>query len=141
MIYFMSDKLFLILGLTLQFTAFWLAAPEILGVEWLKKAEKIIRKIISNIPNFLLMILGMFMGIFFSTTIKNFTLLGIAAAILMALTLLFSKKISRTLDVKISKPLLDRLIVSSNLRYALLKIAATLFTLGFLIQIVMILIS
>lgn len=137
----MSDKLLLILGLTLQFVAFWLAAPEILGVQWLKKAERIIRKIISNIPSFFLLILGILMGMLFSSITKNFVFLGIITALMIGLVLIFSKKIAYILDVKISKPLLDKLIINSNLRYTLLKIAATFFTLGFVIQVVMILIS
>ncbi|PQJ78943.1 hypothetical protein [Polaribacter porphyrae] len=57
-----SIKIISIVSITLQFISFWLAAPEVLGIEWLKKTESLIRKGILAIPNIVLGILGMIVG-------------------------------------------------------------------------------
>ena len=58
-------KIFTIIGLVLQFVAFWMAAPEILGVDWLKRTETMIRLAISKIPQVILGIVGVASGMMF----------------------------------------------------------------------------
>ncbi|MFA7616402.1 MAG: hypothetical protein WCY16_07475 [Weeksellaceae bacterium] len=58
----LSLKIITVAGLCLQFAAFWLAAPEILGAEWLIKTKNILKKIISQIPNYLLILRSSIFG-------------------------------------------------------------------------------
>lgn len=132
----MTVKTLTIFGLFFQFISFWLAAPEILGVEWLKKTENILKKLISQIPNYILIIIGIIMGVILSESVTNFYWLLIVATFLILITFLQKK-----LEKKISEPLLNKLIGSNTLRFTLLKFAAFFFTLGFILQIVSVIIS
>lgn len=118
----------------MQFFSFWLAAPEILGPEWLQKTEVLLKKLISQIPNYILLIAGAFLGAFFSMSSRNIFLVILILAFFIV-TATFHKRIERYLERTISEPLLNNLIVNQSLRFTLLKIAAALFTLGFLLQI------
>lgn len=84
----MPLKIITILGLSFQFISFWLAAPEILGVEWLKKTENILKRLVSQIPNYILVVCGIFMGVVLSQSVENFYLLLIVAITLILITLL-----------------------------------------------------
>lgn len=133
-------KLLTLLALILQFLAFWMAAPEILGADWLKRTEGVLRKLIKQIPQFILTVVGIATGAMFYHSIKyTFTLILIL--IIIAFFMIFYKQISIFLDKKIAQPLINKLILNDNFRFSLLKIAALFFTIGFVIQAVLIIIS
>ena len=135
-------KIASIASISLQFISFWFAAPEVLGSEWLQKAEAIIRKGIKTIPTILMFILGAIIGVITPKTIDEFNLkILIPLVLILILILIFSKKIQKILDEKISVPLLNKLIINQNFRFSLLKTAAILFTLGFILQIITIIYS
>ena len=132
-------KIFTLLGLILQFVAFWMAAPEILGADWLKKTEEMIRKAINQLPQLILAVLGMAMGVMFYHSMSSFFVFVVVIMIIILL-LIFYKKVEKLLDEKISKPLVNKLIINETFRFTLLKFAALFFTLGFLIQIALVII-
>lgn len=127
-------KILTILGLILQFLAFWMAAPEILGADWLRKTEDLIRKMIRQIPQLILAVFGMFMGMMFYHSISSL-IVFISVLIIVGFMLLFYKKLEQILDDKISRPLIEKLILNDAFRFTLLKFAALFFTLGFIIQV------
>ncbi|ARV13718.1 hypothetical protein [Polaribacter sp. SA4-12] len=135
-------KIASIASISLQFISFWFAAPEVLGSEWLQKAEAIIRKVIKTIPGFLMLILGGVIGVLTPKALTGFNLKVLIPLILLfIITIIFSKKLQKILDEKISVPLLNKLIINQSFRFSLLKTAALLFTLGFIIQIITIIYS
>lgn len=131
-------KVFTILGLVLQFLAFWMAAPEILGVNWLRKTEGLIRKMISQLPQLILAVLGMVLGVMFYHSMRSIFAF-VVVIIFIGILLLLYKKLGQVLDEKISKPLIKKLILNETFRFTLLKFAALFFTLGFIIQIALVL--
>ncbi|WP_312923843.1 hypothetical protein [Empedobacter brevis] len=131
-------KVFTILGLVLQFLAFWMAAPEILGVDWLRKTQGLIRKMISQLPQLILAVLGMVLGVMFYHSMRSIFAF-VVVIIIIAILLLLYKKLGQVLDEKISKPLIKKLILNDTFRFTLLKFAALFFTLGFIIQIALVL--
>ena len=72
-------------------------------------------------------------GIVFYHSIKS-TVALIAIVVVMLVLMFFSKKIEKLLDRKISKPLMDKLILNDSFRFTLLKFSAIFFTIGFFIQ-------
>ena len=135
-------KIASIASISLQFISFWFAAPEVLGSEWLQKAEAIIRKGIKTIPGFLMLIIGVVVGFLIPKSLSDFNLkLIIPLACIFLLVVVFSKRMQKILDEKISVPLLNKLIINQSFRFSLLKTAALLFTLGFIIQIITIIYS
>ncbi len=135
-------KIASIVSISLQFISFWFAAPEVLGSEWLQKAEAIIRKVIKTIPGFLMLILGGIIGVLAPKALTGFNLKVLIPLILLfIITIVFSKKLQKILDEKISVPLLNKLIINQSFRFSLLKTAALLFTLGFILQIITIIYS
>ncbi|WP_282628620.1 hypothetical protein [Empedobacter sedimenti] len=133
-------KIFTIIGLVLQFLAFWMAAPEILGVDWLKRTETMIRLAIAKIPQLILGIIGIVSGMMFYHSMSS-TLIFATVVMLVAIMLIFYKKMEKSLDEKISKPLIDKLILNNTFRFTLLKYAALFFTIGFVIQILLVIVS
>lgn len=132
-------KIFTLLGLILQFLAFWMAAPEILGADCLSKTEEMIRKAINQLPQLILGALGMAMGVMFYHSMSSFFVF-IVFIMIIILLLIFYKKVEKLLDEKNSKPLVNKLILNETFRFTLLKFAALFFTLGFLIQIALVII-
>ncbi len=130
----MIIKILNLLALFFQFLAFWLAAPEILGAEWIEKTESFSRSVIKKIPSVILAISGILAGVITAHSIENIYFV-LPVFIGLALFMKFSKNIEDYLDLKISKPLLSKLIIDQNFRFTLLKIAALFFTIGFLIQV------
>ncbi|WP_413533952.1 hypothetical protein [Empedobacter brevis] len=133
-------KILTLLGLILQFVAFWMAAPEILGSDWLSKTEEMIRKAINQLPQVILAILGIAIGMMFYHSMSSIFVFSIVIPIIVLL-LLFYKKVEQLLDKKISKPLVNKLIINETFRFTLLKFAALFFTLGFLIQMILVIIT
>lgn len=135
-------KILSIISISFQFITFPLAAPEILGKEWLKKTEVLIRNSIKTIPFIVLFVLGIGIGLGFSFgVIKQNKLITIILVIVIIIMSLLRKKITLFLDSKIVLPILNKLIISDNLRFSLLKIAAFLFTIAFILQIIIIVYS
>ncbi|MBS7332491.1 MAG: hypothetical protein KIG88_02690 [Weeksellaceae bacterium] len=129
-------KILTLTGLTLQFISFWLAAPEILGPDWIVKTEDFFRKLIRKIPTLVLSFLGAIIGvIFYQSIILDTIFILVMICILFISVLVFHKRIEYFLDHKISNPLIQKLILNESFRFTLLKIAALLFSLGFVIQI------
>ncbi|MBD78905.1 MAG: hypothetical protein CL840_08295 [Crocinitomicaceae bacterium] len=139
------------LGLLMQFIAFWLAAPELLGKETLQRFELGLRKFISYIPILILMmvVLGFAISVSIWGTIKGlnaseqgvteneminyYIILGVCFAI-YGVFLFFFKKIRNWLEVKLAQPLISGLIVNNHIRSTSLILGAILFTIGFLLQ-------
>lgn len=117
-----------------------MAAPEILGPEWLKKTDRIIRKLITHLPTGILFVLGVILGILFPKAMDNIIWLIVISPLFLGI-MIFHKKLTVFFDRTIAIPLLDKLILRGSFRYLLLKIAAALFSIGFLLQIVAIAIS
>ncbi|WP_322969176.1 hypothetical protein [Faecalibacter sp. LW9] len=135
-------KILTLIGLILQFISFWLAAPEILGPDWIVKTEDFFRKLIRKIPTVVLSFLGAIIGVIFYQSIRLDTILILVMiCIIFILLLIFHKQIEYFLDHKISNPLIQKLIISNNFRFTLLKFAAIFFTIGFIIQIFLVIIS
>lgn len=128
-------KTIAIAGLCLQFAAFWLAAPEILGAEWLIKTKNILKKIISQIPNYLLILCGSVFGAVIAQSRGNYLILALVVIVLIIVTI-FQKRISKYLEIKLSEPLISKLIVNNQLRFTLLKLATWFFTIGFVLQLI-----
>ncbi|MBI1221148.1 MAG: hypothetical protein GC180_00980 [Bacteroidetes bacterium] len=137
-------------GLILQFVAFWLAAPELLGEVTLKRFEKGLHKLIARIPSILFLgviiayallfaVRGLVKGIEAgqgqgSIDITSFYLqLGIASCIYFAYVL-FYKRINRWIDIRFAQPLSQKIIHNQETRKLALVIGAICFSLGFLLQ-------
>ncbi len=56
-------KWFAIAGLIMQFVAFWLAAPELLGVDALKRFENGLVKLLSRLPGYTIGFIGFATGV------------------------------------------------------------------------------
>jgi hypothetical protein len=138
-----------ILGLVLQFIAFWLAAPELLGVEALKRFETGLVKIISQLPGllfgFLGFSLGMGLGIYgFYTGMqgdreKVFSSMYLMAGVMAGYVLFmvfFYKRLQVYLQRNVAEPLIEKLINNNQTRKAALVLGALFFTVGFLAQLV-----
>jgi len=143
-------------GLILQFFAFWFAAPELLGASTLKRFEKGLRKLIALIPLVFmtLVILGYGLTFFISGIVKAvksqtegieegelfefFITLGVAS-ILYFIFIFYYKKIKAWLETKVAQPLIYNLIENNHIRSISLVIGAVLFTLGFVLQIIAVL--
>lgn len=139
------------IGLVLQFVAFWLAAPELLGESALRRFRNGLEAFLARLPMafFLIIVLGFsfgFGGLGIWKGIKAsqsgmevgemtrfYVLLGIGMAVYFVF-LIFSKKVMRWISEKFSKPLVQKLIQEDRMRKNSLIIGAILFTVGFLFQ-------
>jgi hypothetical protein len=139
------------LGMILQFISFWFAAPELLGVSTLKRFEKGLQKFISIIPMILLMIIiagfgiglglmgflkglkGASQGLEEGEFFRYLAILGGVSIVYVIFVIRF-KRIERWLEMKLAKPLTERLINSNHTRTNALIIGALLFTIGFVCQ-------
>ena len=142
-----------IIGLTFQFLAFWFAAPELLGATTLKRFEKGLKKFISFLPVFIVLIVilgygltsigvGLFKayksqteGIEEQEMYNYYVALGIGTLCYIVF-LVFYKRIRSWLTLKVAEPLTEKLIKNSKIRSTALVIGAVLFTVGFAFQII-----
>ena len=149
-----------ILALVLQFISFWFAAPAIVGERILKKVEagllnriKIIMNIIQG--SFLLFIMyrvnvsaqefGRWLAeqspvlavVIFSVILATILILIIFRKRLMAA----DKKFKNIIYTRVVNPFFDMLIKKEDLRLRSLALGAILFTIGFAIQIFVILVK
>jgi hypothetical protein len=136
-----------ILGLCLQFLAFWFAAPELLGVDALKRFEKGLIKLISNLPGMVFgfagFSLGIILGVYGMKTgmegnkdalIEALIIIGVVMVIYMVFMIFFYKPLQRKLEKAVATPLLIKLINNNHARKTALITGALFFTLGFLLQ-------
>jgi hypothetical protein len=138
-----------ILGLVLQFIAFWLAAPELLGVEALKRFETGLVKIISQLPGLLFGFLGFSLGIglgiygFYTgmqgdreKVFSSMYLMAGVMAVYVLFMVFFYKRLQVYLQRNVAEPLIEKLINNNQTRKAALVLGALFFTVGFLAQLV-----
>ncbi|TNE79391.1 MAG: hypothetical protein EP332_11130 [Bacteroidetes bacterium] len=146
------------LGLILQFLAFWFAAPELLGATTMGRLEKGLTKFFSRLPLVLILtLIGFYVafyvvgalfkgikagneGIEKAEIMQFYIELGIAST-LYFLLIAFYKKINNWLYHKMAVPLILRLIHENETRRIALFIGAVLFTLGFLMQLGVVLLT
>lgn len=144
-------------GLILQFAAFWLVAPELLGESALKRFKNGLETFLARLPMAIFMIiilvfsfgfggLGIWKGmqaaehgIEAGEITRFYVLLGVGMLIYFVF-LIFSKRMVRWISEKFSKPLVQKLIQEDRMRKNALVIGAILFTTGFLFQLAAILI-
>ena len=145
-------------SILLQFISFWLAAPELIGDVSLKRLNAFLQKFVSNISMIFLALLilafsitiginGIIKGINYSATGVTteemwayYINLGIAG-FLYLIFMIFFKKIKLWLDKHLSAPLVNKFTYSDSFRRNSLLIGALLFTFGFVIQFMLILLQ
>ncbi len=146
------------LSILLQFVSFWLAAPELIGDVSLKRLNAFLQKFVSNFSMILLTLLilafslwmginGILKGLEYSKngmTQDDFSSQMIKLAVAFGIYLVFMiyfKRIKLWLDKKVSMPLINKFTYNDSFRRNSLLIGALLFTFGFLIQFIIILIQ
>lgn len=139
------------LGLILQFLSFWLAAPELLGETTLKRFETGLRKFIAALPVLVFTLIALGYGLYFgiSGTLKGIRarqegvpdqdflpfMLSMAIATILYFILVFKyKKFISWIDLKYAKPITEALINNNQSRKNALIVGAIIFTVGFLMQ-------
>jgi len=143
-----------IIGLCLQFLAFWLAAPELLGAETMKRFEAGLVKIISQLPGMLFgfvgFSLGMGMGVYgFYTGMqgdkalvyKSMYIMGGIMVVYVIFMVFFYKRLQVYLQARVAEPLMQKLINNNESRKTALVFGAILFTAGFVMQLAVLIIS
>ena len=143
----MLVKWLTILGLVLQFIAFWLAAPELLGVDALKRFESGLVKIISQLPGLLFGFLGFTLGIglgvygFYTgmqgdkdLVFKSMYIMAGVMAAYVVFMVFFYKRLQVYLQANVAEPLIEKLINNNQTRKAALILGALFFTVGFVAQ-------
>lgn len=146
------------IGLLLQFIAFWLAAPELLGEPTLRRFEKGLKKLVTQLPIIIIWIVVLGYGITSISlslikgldaakngiTVESLTqfyiLLGIFS-FLYILFMVFYKRIKKGLETKLAQPLVEKLINNTETRKQALILGAVLFSVGFILQFVVVLID
>lgn len=146
------------LGLLLQFLSFWFAAPELLGTSALKRFEIGLRKFLAFIPLLIVMLVIAGYGLSFTvigfikgmeaaktgmetTEMYRYLAVFFTATIAYFIFMFYYKRIKKWLDLKVAKPLSEKLVHNNETRSTALAIGAVLFTLGFLLQFVLILVA
>ncbi len=145
-------------GLICQFVAFWFAAPELLGESTLTRMQHGIRKLVTWIPIIITLLIILSYGVTFIgisgyntyQMYKNgepvidmyryFIYMGIFTTLYMLFIFRY-KKIRSYLENRVAIPLTDRLLNSNETRKNALIIGALLFTIGFVLQLVVVLLS
>lgn len=139
------------IGLLLQFVAFWLAAPELLGEPTLRRFEKGLKKLVTQLPIIIIWIVIIGFGV---TSLVLSLMKGLDAArngitenemntfyIKLAIVsglyfifIAFYKRIKKGLKTKLAQPLVEKLINNTETRKQFLILGAVLFSLGFMLQ-------
>ncbi len=145
-------------GLILQFLAFWFAAPELLGAATLQRFEAGLQKLIARLPVFLILIVVLAYGVTFTvlgvtkgieagkngievSEYRSYIITMAVCSLLYLFFIIFYKRIKNWLEVKVAQPLTQRLIHNNETRKAALVTGAFLFTLGFIMQLIVVLLS
>jgi hypothetical protein len=145
-------------ALILQFIAFWFAAPELLGEKTLKRMRLQLQKLLSFLPMLIIWVVVLGYGLTFtisglikaykgatsgisqSEIVNYYVILGICT-IAYFIFIFRYKKIKNALDQRLAMPLVNKLIERSEFRSTALTIGAILFTLGFIIQLAVVLMT
>lgn len=139
------------IGLLLQFIAFWLAAPELLGEPTLRRFEKGLKKFVTLLPMIIIwvvilgygitsLILSLMKGLDAAkngTTESDMNAFYIKLAVVSGLYFIFIafyKRIKIGLETKLAQPLVEKLINNTETRKQALILGAVLFSVGFLLQ-------
>lgn len=147
-----------LIAAVLQFLAFWFAAPELLGENTLKRFERGLNRLFTLIPMIAIpagMVVygGTFLTLAFLKIMKaqdsgievnEMTTYYVSLAIGTAAYFWFIlryKRIKQWLEQRVSKPLVEQLIHRSEVRKNALVIGAVLFSLGFILQVITIVLS
>lgn len=135
-------KLITVLGMLLQYFAFFFALPELLGEGRLIQLNQWILKFINKIPfiasGLLCAILGLVMAIWggslesnISPIQKKIFYITIISTLLFAILIsVFQKKVVKFLTNRIANPIAKRISESSDFRLRALKFAALFYTVG-----------
>lgn len=147
-----------VIGLILQFAAFWFAAPELLGAKTLKRFEIGLTRLLSSIPLIILMIGCVGYGLSFAiagvlkgmkgaeeglseSEFYSFIItLGIGTLVYIVFMFFFNR-IKAWLEKRIAEPLISGLISNNHIRSTALIIGAVLFTVGFILQLGVVLLT
>lgn len=141
------------IGLLLQFIAFWLAAPELLGEPTLRRFEKGLKKLVTQLPMIIIWLLILGYGV---TSIILSLLKGLDAAkngttessmmafyinlaavsLLYFIFIAFYKRFKKWLEERLAQPLVEKLINNTETRKQALILGAVLFSVGFILQFV-----
>lgn len=145
-------------GMFLQFISFWLAAPEIMGDGALKRLNQFLKNMVSNFSLIIITLLIAAYGVTFfingivtgmkaseGTLTSNQTnsyFISLTVGTIAYMFFMFRyKKIRLWLDEKIAVPLVNKFTFDERFRRNSLLTGALLFTFGFLIQIIILLIQ
>lgn len=145
-------------AMLIQFISFWLAAPELIGDTTLKRLNSFLQKFISNLSMILLTLLvlaisisfsinGIIKGMSYSATgvtreeVNKYLITLAISGIIYIIFLINFKKIKLWMDTRIAAPLITKFTYSDSFRKNSLIIGAILFTFGFLIQFMIILLQ
>jgi len=146
------------LGMLFEFLSFWLAAPEILGNNGLNRLKHVLTMLITNLSVIVISLIVLGYGLGFTLTgiiqglnasefgatkaeLIRYYLILFAGTALYFIFILRYRKIKAWIDTKIAVPLIENLINNDTLRKKSLVAGATLFTFGFLIQFIIILVQ
>jgi len=145
-----------IIGLCLQFVAFWFAAPELLGENTLKRMEESLKKMVTKLPLFIISFIAITLGAtMMAVGIKKgmngalnkadlnnyFISIGVGFGLYLAFIILWEKKIQPYVANRVAKPLLEKLISKSESRKSALVIGAICFSIGFVLQLLVAILS
>lgn len=143
-----------VIGLCMQFFAFWLAAPELLGVDALKRFENGMVKLLSQLPGFTIGFIGFTTGVSLgvygmqvglegdANAVKEALIwIGIVFGLYIVFIIFFYKRLQFYLKTKVAEPLMETLIANNQARKTALVAGAVLFTAGFLSQLIALLFS
>lgn len=144
------------LGLILQFASFWLAAPELLGRQTLERFENGLRKFAAALPMILMMLFIMGYGLTFgimgvvkgmkasesgissSEMNEYYITIGISSVAYM-IFMIYYKRIQKWIELKFAAPLTNAIIRNNESRKNALITGSILFTVGFMMQLIVIL--
>lgn len=151
-------KLLNAIGLICQFVAFWFAAPELLGETTLKRMQASIQKLVTLIPIIATVVVVFGYGLTFlaisgyntyqmSKTgevvidpTKYFISIGVFTVLYMIFIFRY-KKIRAYLETRVAIPLTHKLLHSNETRKNALIIGAILFSIGFIAQLLAVLLG
>lgn len=146
------------LAMLLQFISFWLAAPEIIGDSKLKLLNNFFKNLVSKLSIIILagFILAFSLtvsingiitgieasekGIEKSEMLKYYLIIGIATIFYIFFMIQF-KRIRKWMDDNIAAPLVNKFTYNEGFRRNSLVAGAILFTFGFLIQFIILLLQ
>ena len=146
------------ISLIIQFLSFWLAAPELVGDQFLKRFQNGLKTFISKLSIIIIsvVIIGFSLGLSINgwiqgmsateqgitgEEIRNYYIFTGVMMIIYFIFIFRLKQFRAWMERSVSGPLVDRIINDNNIRKNALILGAVLFTLGFIGQLIVILAS